>query len=177
MSAASSTSVDEPATLASTSVDEQPQPTNSTSMSGSLLTSIDEAYHSVSVSVHDAEVAVDTAWQASLPVQLWRMYASALETNPVRTKAITSFVGFVLGDVMAQKIGGADPAASAHPLSTRKGPYHFRACGRGCLSKGGFAKIRYLYPDRRVLSRGCPPSRSANGEALHMPPPLPSCAL
>lgn len=75
-------------------------------MGGSLLASIDDAYHNVSASVHDAEVAVESALQQSLPAQLWRGYNGALQTNPVRTKAITSFVGFVLGDVMAQKIGG-----------------------------------------------------------------------
>lgn len=84
------------------------------SMSASLLAPIDEAYHGVTASVQDAEVAVETAWQQSLPGRWWRNYAQALQTNPVRTKAMTSFVGFVLGDIMAQKIGGEPPLAGPH---------------------------------------------------------------
>jgi hypothetical protein len=34
-------------------------------------------------------------------------YDSALRVNPVVTKALTSFVGFALGDRLAQSIGGA----------------------------------------------------------------------
>ena len=75
-------------------------------MGSSLMASMDEAYHSVTASVHDAELAVESAWQQSLLGRWWGKYTAALQTNPVRTKAITSFVGFVLGDVMAQKIGG-----------------------------------------------------------------------
>lgn len=104
--AAASTSVYEPAVSSST--DEAPARVSG-SASASLLASIDDAYHGVTASVHDAEVAVETAWQQSLPYKLWQQYTAALETNPVRTKAMTSFVGFVIGDIMAQKIGGEAP--------------------------------------------------------------------
>lgn len=70
--AASSTSVDEPATLNST--DEDAAARASGSMSASLLASIDEAYHGVTSSVHDAEVAVESAWQRSPPGKWWAAY-------------------------------------------------------------------------------------------------------
>ena len=69
--AASSTSVDEPATLNSTDEDAVRA---SGSMSASLLASIDEAYHGVTSSVHDAEVAVESAWQRSPPGKWWAAY-------------------------------------------------------------------------------------------------------
>ena len=70
--AASSTSVDEPATLNST--DEDAAVRASGSMSASLLASIDEAYHGVTASVHDAEVAVESARQRSPPGKWWAAY-------------------------------------------------------------------------------------------------------
>lgn len=39
---------------------------------------------------------------------LWGNYTRSVETNPVLTKACTSFFGFVLGDVLAQRLTGAD---------------------------------------------------------------------
>lgn len=100
---AASTSVDEPTIVSSTN---EAAPQVNGSMGASLLASIDDAYAGVTASVHDAEVALETSWQQSLPGRWWKSYAQALQTNPVRTKAVTSFVGFVLGDIMAQKIGG-----------------------------------------------------------------------
>lgn len=38
--------------------------------------------------------------------QLWSDYSRRVETDPVKTKALTSFFGFMLGDIMAQKIEG-----------------------------------------------------------------------
>jgi hypothetical protein len=38
----------------------------------------------------------------------WTTYQQRLETDPVPTKALTSFLGFVIGDFLAQKIEG-DP--------------------------------------------------------------------
>ena len=40
--------------------------------------------------------------------RFWRFYNNALEHHPVATKSATSFVGFLLGDVLAQIIVGAD---------------------------------------------------------------------
>ena len=37
---------------------------------------------------------------------LWNGYTRRLEAQPVRTKALTSFLGFMVGDAVAQKIGG-----------------------------------------------------------------------
>ena len=73
---------------------------------------MDDAYHDVLASVHEAEVAVEQAWTASPVGRAWAWYNAKLEHAPVRTKAVTSFFGFVLGDVMAQKIGGACHAVS-----------------------------------------------------------------
>ena len=47
--------------------------------------------------------------QPSLNIStLWGNYTRSVETNPVITKACTSFFGFVLGDVLAQRLTGAD---------------------------------------------------------------------
>ena len=80
---------------------------NTASSAASLLASMDDAYHEVLTSVHDAEVAVEKAFNQSPVGRAWAWYSMKLELAPVRTKAVTSFFGFVLGDVMAQKIGGA----------------------------------------------------------------------
>ena len=39
---------------------------------------------------------------------VWGAYSDRLESDPIRTKALTSFMGFVVGDTLAQRIGG-DP--------------------------------------------------------------------
>jgi len=94
------------------------------SSSASLLASMDDAYHdviaSVQETVHEAEVAVEQAWTASPVGRAWAWYNAKLQDSPIRTKAVTSFFGFVLGDVMAQKIGGACHAVSKlHFCNTR----------------------------------------------------------
>ena len=37
---------------------------------------------------------------------LWKSYCRKIETDPVKTKAITSFLGFMIGDSIAQKVEG-----------------------------------------------------------------------
>lgn len=49
-----------------------------------------------------------TPAEDSLLARFWRAYNSALNTHPVLVKSATSFVGFLLGDVLAQTIVGAD---------------------------------------------------------------------
>ena len=93
---------------------------NSASSAASLLSSMDDAYENVMASVHEAEVAVEQAWTASPVGRAWAWYNAKLQDAPVRTKAVTSFFGFVLGDVMAQKIGGACHAVSKLHYSTPK---------------------------------------------------------
>ncbi|KAL3138333.1 hypothetical protein ABBQ32_006139 [Trebouxia sp. C0010 RCD-2024] len=54
-------------------------------------------------------VQVHASNQQSLNIStLWGNYTRSVETNPVLTKACTSFFGFVLGDVLAQRLTGAD---------------------------------------------------------------------
>lgn len=63
--------------------------------------------------------AVTLAWSASRSaftnltrslllqvVNFWAGYQRRVETDPVPTKALTSFLGFVIGDFFAQKIEG-----------------------------------------------------------------------
>ena len=38
--------------------------------------------------------------------RLWNAYLQSLEKKPTRTKACTSFVGFIIGDILAQQISG-----------------------------------------------------------------------
>ena len=72
----------------------------------SLLSSFEDVYDDVLSSVHDVEEVVEEAWHKSAPGKAWAWYAQKLEAAPIRTKAVTSFFGFVIGDIMAQKIGG-----------------------------------------------------------------------
>lgn len=44
-------------------------------------------------------------------MQLWSAYNGALESKPILTKAITSLVGFSIGDLLAQKFLGEEGAA------------------------------------------------------------------
>jgi hypothetical protein len=37
---------------------------------------------------------------------LWKSYCRKIETDPVKAKAITSFLGFMIGDSIAQKVEG-----------------------------------------------------------------------
>lgn len=44
---------------------------------------------------------------ARMPVDLWTMYATALETHPIAVKAATSATVYTIGDIIAQKTTGA----------------------------------------------------------------------
>ena len=39
--------------------------------------------------------------------RFWQAYSRALDTHPIQVKSATSFVGFLLGDAVAQAITGA----------------------------------------------------------------------
>ena len=52
----------------------------------------------------------------------WQAYTRRLESDPVKTKAVTSFLGFMVGDFLAQRIGG-EPFS---PL--RSGAWHLLSC-------------------------------------------------
>lgn len=41
---------------------------------------------------------------AQTSVSVWNKYCNSLETNPMATKAVTSLVGFMLGDMLAQRL-------------------------------------------------------------------------
>lgn len=43
---------------------------------------------------------------ADLVGDLWRTYCRKIETDPIKAKAVTSFLGFMIGDSIAQKIEG-----------------------------------------------------------------------
>ena len=113
---------------------------NTASSAASLLASMDEAYHDVLASVHEAEVAVEEAFNQSPVGRAWAWYTSNLEQAPVRTKAVTSFFGFVLGDVMAQKIGGARLAVPKLPV---RGRPHGNAALRLIIENFGDYPLRY----------------------------------
>lgn len=44
-------------------------------------------------------------------IKLWGMYNSRLDRSPITTKAITSLIGFLLGDVIAQKFLGDEKSS------------------------------------------------------------------
>lgn len=43
---------------------------------------------------------------ATLPAMLWDEYNKKLASNPIETKALTSLVGFTIGDLLAQSFLG-----------------------------------------------------------------------
>ena len=45
-----------------------------------------------------------SASESSLPAQCWGAYERQLAAQPVATKALTSLVGFAIGDVIAQTL-------------------------------------------------------------------------
>ena len=49
-----------------------------------------------------AESGLDT-----LPLAIWNGYNDLLEKKPIEVKALTSLVGFTLGDILAQNLLGA----------------------------------------------------------------------
>ena len=65
------------------------------------------------------ERLVSAAGTQSQPLYttLWTSYSRSVETNPVPTKAATSFMGFVVGDLLAQRIAGADAQSWAGVFS------------------------------------------------------------
>lgn len=71
-----------------------------------IETTFEDAYEEVRHTVQDAEEVVEEAWVHSAAGRAWAWYNLKLEQVPIRTKAVTSFIGFVLGDIAAQKIGG-----------------------------------------------------------------------
>lgn len=73
-------------------------------------------------------------------------YCICLEENPFATKAATSFLGFMLGDVLAQTLEGASAVDAARVL--RLGSY-------GLLLDGPVGHLWYKY----VLSRRDSPGR------------------
>lgn len=61
-------------------------------------------------SAESRNVAVSATSSAQAQVtgqlaNLWGAYSKRLEVDPVRTKALTSFAGFMIGDFLAQRIG------------------------------------------------------------------------
>jgi protein Mpv17 len=42
-------------------------------------------------------------------LDLWNSYEDVLEERPILTKAVTSFIGFSVGDIIAQTLVGTDP--------------------------------------------------------------------
>lgn len=47
-----------------------------------------------------------TSGLSTLPVALWDKYNEKLASNPLETKALTSLVGFTIGDLLAQSFLG-----------------------------------------------------------------------
>ncbi|KAK9828257.1 hypothetical protein WJX74_005793 [Apatococcus lobatus] len=88
------------------------------------------------------ERVVTAAGTQSQPLYttLWTSYARSVETNPVPTKAATSFMGFVIGDLLAQRIAG-EPFSALRML--RLGTY-------GLLIDGPIGHAWYKFLDRVV---------------------------
>lgn len=76
--------------------------------------------------------------------EAWRNYSRRVETDPVPTKAMTSLVGFMLGDFLAQRIEGRpfNPLRYVTyqnlPLCYKQNAFHLSLCGSSfalCIDK------------------------------------------
>ncbi|KAK9832477.1 hypothetical protein WJX81_000068 [Elliptochloris bilobata] len=85
---------------------------------------------------------IATAATTGAVTALWSGYSRNVESNPVRTKSATSFVGFVLGDILAQRLAGES--------------FHFTRCLRlgmyGLLIDGPVGHWWYKLLDRKVMA-------------------------
>ena len=61
---------------------------------------------------------------------LWRTYCRKIETDPIKTKAVTSFLGFMIGDSIAQKIEGH----TFNPVRWEPRPRSGQCLKTGCLT-------------------------------------------
>ena len=53
--------------------------------------------------------------------RFWQAYSRALDTHPIQVKSSTSFVGFLLGDAVAQAITGARTGEAASTIALQLG--------------------------------------------------------
>ncbi len=60
---------------------------------------------------------------------LWRTYCRKIETDPIKAKAVTSFLGFMIGDSIAQKIEGH----TFNPVRWEARPRLGQCLKTGCL--------------------------------------------
>lgn len=79
-------------------------------------------------------------------VALWNAYNQSLESNPLITKAMTSLVGFLLGDLIAQKfLGGKDADLEVARLA--------RMASFGFLIHGPVGHYFYGMLDRLIVGK------------------------
>lgn len=90
-------------------------------------------------------------------VSLWATYNSRLACYPITTKALTSLVGFFLGDLVAQKFLGEEGAAFNWPRVARMAAFGF-------LIHGPTGHYFYSFLDRLIV--GATPIKVATKVAI-----------
>jgi protein Mpv17 len=78
-------------------------------------------------------------------VALWNGYNASLESNPILTKALTSLMGFLLGDLLAQKFLGEGKAVDMARLA--------RMASFGFLFHGPTGHYFYGFLDRLIAGK------------------------
>ncbi|KAK9808300.1 hypothetical protein WJX73_009459 [Symbiochloris irregularis] len=97
-----------------------------------------------SIDSRNVSAAATSSVQAQVTDRIagvWGAYTARLESDPIRTKALTSFMGFVIGDTLAQRIGG-DPIDALRCL--RLGAY-------GLFLDGPIGHLWYKVLDKNVM--------------------------
>eukprot|EP00891_Asterochloris_glomerata_P003769 jgi/Astpho2/3769/e_gw1.00060.85.1_t len=93
--------------------------------------------------------------------RFWQAYSRALDTHPIQVKSATSFVGFLLGDAVAQAITGArtgeaDSTVGLAPPAHAAGMSYdafrtLRLVIFGMLMDGPIGHLWYTFLDSKVM--------------------------
>lgn len=83
-----------------------------------------------------------------MAARLWSAYDAALTTHPVAVKSATSFVGFLLGDLIAQSIVGLPYDARRTLRLVAFGVFMDGPIGK----EGVLGKMFYLFRTKPVLT-------------------------
>ena len=86
-----------------------------------------------------------SASESSLPAQCWGAYERQLAAQPVATKALTSLVGFAIGDVIAQTL-----VEQAEVIDTVR---LLKLSSFGCVVHGTACHFFYKFLDQRIMGK------------------------
>lgn len=95
----------------------------------------------------DSEAGGGASDDSNIFKSLWHSYNKCLEKNPIATKAVTSLIGFLLGDLLAQKFLGDKEADLDYGRLARMATF-------GLLLHGPTGHYFYGALDRLIVGTG-----------------------